>query len=141
MCIRRHFHSEVVANNYNAMHTARKHFIACKFSEKQDVHFVSKLGYILQSYKYCDIVFSKRNMIDDLSPGTVIKWEHKQMFVKHKGTNVRVPLSHLTAYTGAYQSPSEDDKIIKPTPSTSQTWPDKTLQVSVFEENNTDEEL
>lgn len=102
------------------MHTARKHFIICKFSDKQDV---SKLGHILQSYKYCDIVFSKRNVIDDLSPGTVIRWEHKQMLVKHEGTNVRVPLSHLVPYTGAYQSPSEDDKTIKPTPSTSQTWP------------------
>ena len=110
--------SEVVASNLNAMHTARKHFIKCESLEKlrRALHHQVRTG-ITQSYKNGD-VFYKRNLCDRwLGPGTAIGWEHKQVFVKHGGTYVRVHPSHLVPHPEKYQSSSESESITEPT-----TW-------------------
>ena len=66
--------SEVVADNLNAMHAARKQFIECEFSEKlkRALRHQVRIS-IAQTYKNGDTVLYKRNMCDRwLGPGTVI---------------------------------------------------------------------
>lgn len=102
--------SEVVADNLNAMHAARKQFIACESSEKlrRALHHQVRTG-IAQAYKNGDAVLYKRNLCDRwLGPGTVIGWEHKQVLVKHGGTYVRVHPSRLAPYPETYRSSSKD---------------------------------
>lgn len=132
---------EVVVNNPNAMHAARKLFIACQSSEKlRCAHCHWIWTNIVQSYKNFDAVFYKRNIRERcLGPGTLIGWEHKQVLVKHGSTYVRVHLSHLVPYPEVYQSP-EDGTVMEQTPKTLQKGPDKTPKVSIFEANDVDKE-
>ena len=95
---------------------------------------------ITQSYKISDVVFYKRSLCDRwLGPGTVIGWEHKQVFVKHGSTYVRVHPCHLVPHPEKYQSSSESRLIIEPT--TSPSGPKETSNISISEENNMGEEL
>ena len=130
--------SEVVADNLNAMHAAKKQFIACKSSEKPRRALRHKIRTsIAQTYKNSDAVLYKKNLYDRwLGPGTVIGWEHKQVLVKHGGTYVRVHPSHLVPYPETYQSFSEDSKN---EPNTSQKRPDESQKVQFSD--NIDEDL
>ena len=93
--------SEIVADNLNAKHSARKAFVECESSEKLRRalrHQVRKS--CSQSYGNGDRVLYKRNECDRwLGPGTVIGWENKQVLVKHGGTYVRVHPSRLSMYS------------------------------------------
>ena len=94
---------------------------------------------ITQSYKNGD-VFYKRNLCDRwLGPETVIGWEHKQGLVEHGGTYVRVHPSCLVPYPVVYQNSSESESMVEPT--TSQVGPKETSNISIFGENNVEEEL
>ena len=120
--------SEVVADNLNVMHGARKQFIACESLEKVRRALCHQVRTsIAQTYKNADAVLYKRNLCDRwLGPGTVIAWEHKQVLVKHGGTYVRVYPFRLVPYLETYQSFSEDSKN---EPNTSQKRPDESQKV------------
>ena len=95
---------------------------------------------ITQSYKNGDVVFYKRNLCDRwLGPGTVIGWEHKQVLFKHGGTYVSVHPCRLVPHPVVYQNSSESESMVEPT--TSQVGPKETSDISIFGENNVEEEL
>ena len=84
--------SEVVGENLNAMHSARKAFIAAEASEKIRRalrHNVRTTGDV--KYFTGDLVFYKRNNSEKWKgPGTVIGQDGQQVLVKHGSTYVRV---------------------------------------------------
>ena len=130
--------SEVVASNL--MYAARKQFIMCESSEKLRRALRHQVRTsITQSYKNGD-VFYKRNLCDRwLGPGTVIGWEHKQVLVKDGGTYVRVHPCRLVPHPEVYQNASESESMVEPT--TSQVGPKETSNISIFGENNVEEQL
>ena len=94
--------SEIVANNLNAKHAARKAFVECESSEKlrRAVRHQVRTS-IVQSYSNGGMVLFKRNECERwLGPGTVIGWENKQVLVKHGGAYVRVHPTRLRLYPG-----------------------------------------
>ena len=113
------FTSDVVASNLNVMHAARKQFIMCESLEKlaRALRHQVRVS-ITQSYKNGDVVFYKRNLCDRLlGPGTVIRWEHKQVLVKQAGTYVRVYPCCLVPHPVVYQNSSGSDSMVEPTTS------------------------
>ena len=107
--------SEVVANNLNAMHAARKAFIESESSEKLRRAIRHQVRpSVVQSYKNGDLVLFKRNESERwLGPGTVIGWENKQVLVKHGGTYVRVHPCRLNMYPGVNEKYSERNTDIE----------------------------
>ena len=84
--------------------------------------------------------FYKGNLCDRwLGPGTVIGSEHKQVLVKHGDTYVRVHPCCLVPYPVVYQNSSENESMVEPT--SSQVGPKETSNISIFGENNVEEEL
>ena len=94
--------SEIVANNLNAMHAARKAFIENESSEKlrRAVRHQIRPA-VVQTYQNGDLVLFKRNESERWQgPGAVIGWESKQVLVKHGGTYIRVHPCRLMSYSG-----------------------------------------
>ena len=92
--------SEVVANNLNAMHAARRAFMMSESSERLQRalrHQVRTDQF--STYQTGDMVYFKRPGVDRwMGPGTVIGSEHKQVLVKHGGSYVRVHPCRLQLY-------------------------------------------
>ena len=92
---------DVVAENLNAMHAARKAYIASESSEilRRALRHQVRPS-ISARYNNGDLVYFKRNDFDRwLGPGTVIGTEHKQVLVKHGGSYVRVHPCRLIPYS------------------------------------------
>ena len=94
--------SELVAENLNAMHAARKSYIANESSEKLRRAIRHQIRpSISEKYDNGDLVLFKRNNIDRWQgPGSVIGSEAKQILVKHGGSYVRVHPCRLMHYPG-----------------------------------------
>ena len=95
--------SEVVANNLNAMHAARRAFVQAESSEKLMRALRHKVRPIIgQQFENGDRVYFKRNESNIWKgPGTVIGAENKQVLVKHGGTFVRVHPCRLLKYSSS----------------------------------------
>ena len=103
--------SEVVANNLNAMHAARKAFIENESSEKlrRAVRHQIRPA-VAQTYQNGDLVLFKRNESQRWQgPGAVIGWESKQVLVKHGGTYIRVHPCRLMSYRGIAEKDMESE--------------------------------
>ena len=89
--------SQVIAENLNAMHAARKAFIENEASDKLRRALLSKTRTSTSLvYEIGDKVFYKRKSNDKwLGPASVIGSENKQVFVKHGGEYYRVSPIHL----------------------------------------------
>ena len=90
--------SEIVAENLNAMHSARKAFVAAETSEKirralrHNIRTSCEVKYFTG-----DSVFYKRNKCDRWKgPGKVIGQDGQQVLVKHGSVYVRVHPCRLT---------------------------------------------
>ena len=94
--------SELVANNLNALHSARQAFIQAESSEKLQRALRHQIRPTLGvQYSNGDMVFYKRNEQDRwMGPGTVIGSENKQVLVKHGGSYVRVHPYRLQKFNG-----------------------------------------
>ena len=94
--------SEVVANNLNALHAARRAFIQSESSERLQRALRHQVrGTLAAEFLNGDMVFFKRNEGDRwMGPGTVIGTENKQILVKHGGTYVRVHPCRIQRYHG-----------------------------------------
>ena len=79
------------------------------------------------------------SVIDGLVQELFIGWEHKQVLVKHGGTYVRVHPCRLVPHPVVYQNSSESESMVEPT--TSQVRPKETSNISIFRENNVEEQL
>ena len=93
--------SEVVAEHLNALHAARKSYIASESCEKlrramkHSVRPATSLA-----YQTGDVVFYKGNELSKWKgPGIVIGRDNHQVFVKHGGSYVRVNPCHLRRST------------------------------------------
>ena len=134
--------SEIVANNLNAMHAARKSFIESEASEKLRRALRHQVRTSLaDSYKNGDLVLYKRNESDRWrGPGTVIGWEHKQVLVKHGGTYVRVHPCRLTLYPNqqTFSEKTDTNEDIEPPNQDSETTQ---LPAPVYDETDMHSDL
>ena len=103
--------SEIVAENLNAMHSARKAFIASEASEKLRRalrHNVRTSGNV--KYVTGDSVFYKRNDSNKWKgPGKVIGQDGQQVLVKHGSVYVRVHPCRLTLKSTQLQPTDFED--------------------------------
>ena len=93
--------SEVVAEHLNALHAARKAYIASESCEKlrRAMKHTARPATSLV-YQTGDVVFYKRNELSNWKgPGIVIGRDNHQVFVKHGGTYARVNPCHLRPST------------------------------------------
>ena len=100
--------SEMVADNLNAMHKARKAFIESESSEKLQRALRHQVRPSLaESFETGDLVYFKRNSSNRwMGPGSVIGRDNKQILVKHSGSYIRVHqcrLQHCKANTNLLQ--------------------------------------
>ena len=97
--------SEMIADNLNALHSARKAFIQAESSEKIQRalrHQVRDLSGL--EYSNGDFVYYKRPSSDRwMGPGTVVGSENKQVIVKHGGAHYKVHPCRLQPYRDDYE--------------------------------------
>ena len=92
--------SEMIANNLNAMHKARKAYIESESSERLRRALRHNVrSSIAYKYNNGDLVYYKRNKSNRWQgPGSVIGWENKQVLIKHGGSYVRVHPCRLQTF-------------------------------------------
>ena len=90
-------HTKVVADNINAMFSARKEFLKNESSEKIRRALLHNIrSSEIEDIEIGDLVFYKRNQDDKWrGPGKVIGRDGKQVLVKHGGIYVRVHICRL----------------------------------------------
>ena len=131
--------NEIVADNLNAMHAARKSFIGSEASEKLrcTLHHQVRTT-ITNSYKNGDLVLNKRSESNRwLCSGVVIGWEHKQELIKDGGTFVRVHPSCLILYPELHQNTSGNHDTSVPNKPQSQDNEIKKESVPIYGESDT----
>ena len=113
--------SQIVADNLNAMHSARKTFVENESSEKikRALSHQVRSGYEnFDDLKNGDFVYYKRNNDDEWhGPGTVIGMDGKQILVRHGGEYVRVHICRLQVKNGRLEKPLESPELVNSTPS------------------------
>ena len=89
--------SEIVRQNLNALHSARKEFVKIESNERVRRALRSNIrSSPIEDLKNGDGVYFKRNGSNEWKgPGTVIGKDGKQVLVKHGGTYVRVHICRL----------------------------------------------
>ena len=133
---------EIVADNLNAMHFARKAFIECEVSEKLRRALRHQVRTsITDSYKNGDLVLYRRSESDRwLGPCVVIGWENK-VLVKNGGTYVRVHLSCLILYPELHQNTSGiHDTSVSNKPQSQDNEITKE-SIPIYNESDTDDNL
>ena len=107
--------SEVVAEHLNALHTARKAYIASESCEKlrRAMKHRARPATSLV-YQTGDVGFYKRNESSKWKgPGIVIGRDNHHVFVKHGGTYVRVNPCHLRRSTDTiFERNNEESQMI-----------------------------
>ena len=102
--------SQMIADNLNALHSARKAFIQAESSEKiQRALRHNVRGFSGLEYSNGDLVYYKRPSSDIwMGPGTVIGCENKQVVLKHGGAHYKVHPCKLQPYLGGDSDLSVD---------------------------------
>ena len=94
--------SKLIAEHLNAMHIARETFIETESSEKlrRALHTKTRAATGL-IFDIGDLVYYKRNNLKYWQRlGSVIGKANKQVYVKHRGTFVRVNRCHIRKVNG-----------------------------------------
>ena len=102
--------SDIVRENLNALHVARKEFLQCESSEKLRRALRSNIRSTpTENVNNGDLVYYKRNEGTEWhGPGSVIGRDGKQVLVRHGGTYVRV---HTCRLARAVNSEPVDSEI------------------------------
>ena len=127
--------SQIVADNLNAMHSARQKFVENESSEKikRALSHQVRSGYEnIDNLKNGDFVYYKRNNNDEWhGPGTVIGMDGKQILVRHGGEYVRVHICRLQVKNDRLEQPLENPEPLDSSPNVDRAAISKNMGLNI----------